>query len=144
MTIRLTLLLGLLIAVLFFALGRYTITSKTITQDKKTDEIKDTNTQKHEVITQVKKPDGSMTTITVIDTNRSTQDNKQSDTLTKTVEKPRQPITNISLIAGTTTHSFTSPPSYGISINREIAGPITVGAFGLVNGTIGISIGVNF
>lgn len=144
MSTRLTLLIGLLIAVMFFALGRYTTTSKTITQDKKTDEVKDTQTQKHEVITQVKKPDGSVTTVTVIDTARSTQDNKTSDTLTKTVEKPRTPITNISLLVSTSTHSFTSPPTYGISINREIAGSITVGAFGLVNGTIGLSIGINF
>ena len=35
-------------------------------------------------------------------------------------------------------------PLYGISANKEFIGPITIGAFGLTNGTIGLSIGVNF
>jgi hypothetical protein len=33
---------------------------------------------------------------------------------------------------------------YGISVHREFIGPITLGAFGLTNGTVGLSIGVNF
>lgn len=144
MTNRLLILLAILLAAIFFALGRYTVKTTITTTDRKIDEVKDTDTKKHEVITEVKKPDGSITTVTVIDTARSTQDHKDTDTFTKTITSAKNPITNISLLAATSTHSFTSPPTYGISVNREIAGPLTVGAFGLMNGTVGISIGVNF
>ena len=35
-------------------------------------------------------------------------------------------------------------PIYGVSLDRRIFGPVTVGGFGLTNGTIGISIGLSF
>jgi hypothetical protein len=143
MTNRLLILLALLLAVIFFALGRYTSKTITTTTDKKVDEVKDTNTQKHEVITEVKKPDGTVTTVTVIDSARSTQDHKDSDTLTKTTITTDKPKYNVSLLAATTIHEPFGPPSYGISVSKEFIG-LRVGAFGLMNGTIGLSVGVDF
>lgn len=35
-------------------------------------------------------------------------------------------------------------PTYGIAISREILGPFTAGGFILNNGTIGLSLGMNF
>lgn len=33
---------------------------------------------------------------------------------------------------------------YGVSVSKEIIGPITIGLFGLTNGIVGASVGMNF
>jgi hypothetical protein len=143
MTLRLKILLSILAALIFFALGRYTTPAITVkTTEKKTDEIKDINTDKKEIITEVKKPDGTITTVTQIDTVQSTVDKKDIDTVSKTVTKA-SPKINISALGVTNIHNPTQL-TYGLSANKEVLGPITAGAFVLANGTIGISIGLDF
>lgn len=144
MSNRLIILLALLIAVLFFALGQYTGKSTTTITDKKINDVKNTDTHENETITEVKKPDGTVTTVTTINTDVTTTDKKDVDVLSKTITKTSSPKTNISLLAGTSTHDIFGPPSYGLSVNREVAGPITIGAFGLTNGTFGVSLGITF
>ena len=135
---------ALLIGILSFALGRYTGRTTITTTDKKTDEVRNVDTHQNEIITEVKKPDGTVTTITTINTNIESTDKKDTDTMSKTVVKTASAKTNISALIGTSTHDFFGPPSYGISVNREVIGPITVGAFGLMNGTFGLSVGITF
>lgn len=101
----------------------------------------DTISQDHTktTIVETKKPDGSSTTTTTIDEKSKTKTDAISQVPVATKQK-----TNISVLVA---NDFKQPgiiPLYGISVNRELIGPVTVGAFGLTNGTIGLSIGVNF
>lgn len=139
MTTKNILILSLILAALFFAMGRYSV-SQTNT-DKKTDEIKDTNTHKQETITEVKKPDGTVTTVTQINVTRETTDKKDSEVITKVALHPKL---NISGLVAASVHSPLSLPLYGVSVNKEVLGPITMGLFGLTNGALGISIGMDF
>ena len=35
-------------------------------------------------------------------------------------------------------------PLYGASFTKQFLGPISIGAWGLTNGTLGVSVGINF
>lgn len=89
-------------------------------------------TKKKSQIIEIKSPDGTVKTIRTITEDTSS---------TKTEIKNK--TTNISALIGTdTTDKF--KPIYGVSASKELIGSMTVGAFGLTNGVIGVSVGVNF
>ncbi len=85
-------------------------------------------------IVTVKKPDGTTTTTEKID----------SKTKTNTVVVPPRPKLNVSVLVANDFSKNSVQPLYGVSISKEVLGPVTAGAFALTNGTIGVSIGVNF
>lgn len=122
-----------------FAVGRYTNRGVGSTTDTTTDKQAAQDTKKITVV--ITAPDGKKTTTTTteIDTHVSTDTKKTVDV----VQKPKLPITNFSVLAG---DQFNSPfkPVYGVSITREVAGPVTAGVFVLSNSTVGVSLGVNF
>lgn len=133
---------GLLVA---FAVGRYTAPSPNIKEKEsiKTDTNKDIakDTKKKTVIVQT--PDGKK--VTTIDEETKTDTKQKTDTqasidVSVTTKKA---IVSVQGLAG---YDFTrSPvPVYGAAVSKEFIGPVTLGAFGLTNGTIGVSIGVNF
>lgn len=130
--------------ILAFALGRYTAPSvPNSTIDTKTETNKKTDTDTHKVTVITKDPKtGSETTTITEDTKTNTKTNTDTQ-IDKTVTAPKTSVINISALAGLDTgRGFV--PTYGISANKELIGPITVGAFGLTNGTIGVSLGINF
>jgi hypothetical protein len=115
-------------AMIFF-LGRYSVkfdTTKTTMQDSK-----DT---KNRTIT---------TTKTVATTDSTTTDKGviKVDTVTKVASKS---TTNISVLISNAAVKDHFLPTYGLSVTKEMVGPFTIGAFGITNGTLGISVGVNF
>lgn len=135
--------IGLVVA---FAFGRYSVSppdTKTIESVKTdTDIQKDTSTHKETTIT--KDPKGNEITKIVEDTNTSTK--KSTDTVANidtSVTAQKKGTINISGLAGTGIFSGLTPV-YGVSASKEFIGPITVGAFGLTNGILGVSIGLNF
>lgn len=136
-------LIALLISLVFFSLGRYTVSQTSTTTDKKVDSTDQTDTHQRETITEKKSPDGTDTIVTTIDTVKNETDTTKSDTLTKSIVAKASKL-NISALAATNIHSPFGPPAYGLSVSKELLGPITVGAFGLTSGTIGISIGLDF
>jgi hypothetical protein len=126
-----------------FAFGRYsapTIPNSTTKTETQKDVQKDTDTHKTTTVTET--PDGKKITTIIEDT--TTKSNSQTDTKKdQTIQAPKTSVINISALAGLDTgRGFV--PTYGISASKELIGPITVGAFGLTNGTIGLSVGVNF
>lgn len=119
-----------------FAAGRYSVP-----KDVSKSQTEETDSNKHketEVIT-VKQPDGSVKIIKRIveDSSSSTTKSKQSEV--KNIKKSL----NISALVS---NNIREPlnPIYGVSVTKEVLGPLTLGAFGLTNGTIGLSLGVNF
>lgn len=77
------------------------------------------------------------TTTTVTDHSTKIESNSQ----TALVNKPLD--WHVGALVGMDVHKGLIP-IYGASLDRRILGPVTVGGFGLTNGTIGVSIGLSF
>lgn len=138
-------------AIICIAIGRYTAgsaevkTTESISQDKTKHEDKDVHT--HEVITSKKTKDGVITTTKVIDTDSNTIKQTQTETQTKIqqdVIPPKTGTTNVSALLSNNFNNGLWSPAYGVSVTHEILGPLTVGAFALTSGVVGVSIGVTF
>lgn len=134
---------GSAVVLVAFAFGRYSAPKipDSTSKSETTKEInKDTDTHKTTTVTET--PDGKKVTTITEDTEikaNSTTDTKKSEVITA----PKTSLINISALAGLdTSRGFV--PTYGISASKEFIGPITLGTFGLTNGVIGVSVGVNF
>jgi hypothetical protein len=130
-----------------FAFGRYSVTppnTKTV-ETVKTDTKEQTDQNKHivTVITKDCKTGKEVTTITEDDSLRQREVQKTVDNLLQTVTQQQRGRINISALGGAS-FSDSLKPVYGVSANKEFIGPITLGAFGLSNGVVGLQIGVNF
>lgn len=122
-----------------FAFGRYTA-PKIPNVATTVDNTKNVNTNTHKTTTITENKDGTKVTKITEDTNKiSESENKGSQVVTA----PKTSLINISALGSLdTSRGFV--PVYGISASKEFIGPITLGAFGLTNGVVGLSVGVNF
>lgn len=134
-----------------FAAGRYTVATVTKTETAAKDvnhSVSDADKDVHKVttVTEQVKPDGTkqITTKTVEDSHATKQiddsDVKTSDTKTE-VTRGASKI-NLSALAGIDFN--TKSAVYGASVTKDLLGPINTGAWGLTNGTVGVSIGLSF
>ncbi len=149
-TTRTKVLIGVLCVVTSFAVGRWSSsnnvdtssTSKSVTESKTQETI---NTHTKTTITESKKPDGTDTTTTVIDQvqNEKATESMDSKMMTESTSKPGSKI-NISVLGANDFSRGLLVPTYGLSVSKEFIGPVTVGAFGLMNGVVGVSIGLDF
>lgn len=138
MTLRITLILCLVSALMAAACTKYYFPSVQTKTVEVTKEVVKTDIQT--VVHTVTLPNGAVdTTTTTIDHTQKTElDKKQEIILAKTS------TLNLSALAG---NDFSHPqilPIYGLSVSKSLLGPITVGAFGLTNGVVGLSVGINF
>lgn len=85
----------------------------------------------------VKQPNGE--TETTITTDETKNINTASSVVT-----PVKKNYNISALAGMNFEAAIPRQVYGISISKEIIGPMTLGIYALTNRTIGVSIGIDF
>ncbi len=103
----------------------------------------DTTSQQNDVITHE-------TTTTVTNGHGITKTTTKRDIVDKTkVEKelvivPHKSVLSVSALATVNPKLGRYEPVYGISVSKEVFGPFTAGAFGLTNGTLGLSLGINF
>lgn len=149
MTLKTKILVSLVALVVAFASGRYSVQKPTIkTEIQQTEAVKQTedkNTHTKTTKTEVKKPDGTDITTTVTDQVQDDDMTTHSTATTKiqqTVTPPKTGTLNISALAGFDIRKMT--PAYGASVTKQILGPVSVGAFGLTNGVVGVSIGLSF
>lgn len=137
MTLRLVILLCLLSALLSAVVTKYyfpAIQVKTVETEK---EVIRTDVQT--VVHTVTQPNGA------IDTTTTTIDHSQkTETDNKTLVQLKSSTINVSALVGNDFSKRLIQPIYGISVSKELLGPITVGLFGLTSGTIGVSVGLNF
>lgn len=138
-----------------FVAGRYsdTVDTKTtihaVTKTNVEDDTqKDKNTHETTKTITKKARDGSVTTVTTTDTvtelkSKEDKDTQIVKTLDKTVETKSGSKLNVSLLAS---YDITNPkvPSLGLSVSKEVLGPVTAGIFGYQNGVVGVSIGLDF
>jgi hypothetical protein len=137
---------GLLAA---FASGRYSVQAPTVktqvTQQATTDTQADKDTHRETTTITEKQPDGVVKTTTKVTEDivaKKDTESKIDTRIQQTVTPPEVNMLNISLLAGI---DFSRQvPVYGASINKQLLSVFTIGAFGLSNGTIGASVGLNF
>lgn len=126
-----------------FAFGRYTV-KPTIVKDTEvtTDTKKEKDTHKETTVVVVEAPNGEKKTVTTVVEDTTTNTHQTKDSETHEVSTPPKVNTlNLSALAGL---DMDYKPVYGISITKNVLGPITVGVFGLTNRTIGVSAGLSF
>lgn len=103
----------------------------------------DTTTQHNNVVTHE-------TTTTVTNSKGTTKTTTKRDIIDKTkTEKelvivPRKSVLSVSALVSGNFVANRFEPIYGIAVSKEVFGPFTAGAFGLTNGTLGLSVGINF
>lgn len=132
-------LLGGTALIIAFAVGRYSVPESGIkTTEVKVDEEKDK--QVHKVVTTVKSPDGTVKTVVTVDSD--TQTSKKQDSTTNQSTVAKRSTLNVALLGGYNTKS--PSVTYGLSVSKELIGPATLGVYGLSNGIIGLSIGLDF
>lgn len=141
-------ILSVVVVTVAFAFGRYTAPSDTVktkeTQQTDTNTQTDTTTKKTTTIEE--DPSGKKKTTIEEDTTTTTKKEKNKTTnIEQSVTPSNKDILNVSALVATDGFSLSNiTPVYGVSVTKNLLGPITVGAFGLTNKTIGVSIGVNF
>lgn len=158
--------LGLLL--LGAAFGRFTtpekvrVETKTVTvevekkqEQQKTNTDTDRDRHRETTTTEITKPDGTREVVTHTTddtkTDRHTDQVKNTDTEStknesastmKEVTRGSSPVT-VSALLGVKL-SLSSPVVYGAAVSRPILGPVTVGAFGMSDATLGVSLGLTF
>ena len=126
--------------ILSFGFGRYsnrTAASTKIQSETDTQTKQDQVTDKRTVI--VKEPGGKETTSITEETHVQTRENTDSQ-MKETVKA--SPQLQVSALAGLDLNAHA--PTYGVAVSKQVLGPITVGAFGLTTGIVGVSIGMTF
>lgn len=133
---KILIVIGLLTVSFFY--GRYTAKPPTFseTDQQQTRALEHTHTT---IYTPQYLPSGLVVDmITNIDrTVKSTQNE------TKAITKQAAPTINLALLAG---YNYRDPSglTYGLAVSKQVAGPVTAGLFGFDNGTVGVSVGINF
>jgi hypothetical protein len=136
-----TLLVG---AALGYAVMPRKIETKMVEVEKKQ---VDTERVKHKetTTTETQAPDGAKTTITKTTEDTGTQRKSTTDKSVDndTIRTYGGTGGSISLLAGA--HNFDpSQIDLGLSVTKNVLGPIQIGAFGFKSGMVGLSLGVQF
>jgi FtsZ-interacting cell division protein ZipA len=151
MSTKVKVIIAVIVLAVTFATGRWSASQKTtktteqVTQTDVKADVKDTHTKT--TITETKQPTGVDTTVTVIDQvqdDKSTENDNTKTQIQQTVTPTSKSKLNISVLGAEDFSKGFTEPTYGLSISKEVLGPLTVGAFGLMNGTVGISVGLDF
>jgi 23S rRNA pseudoU1915 N3-methylase RlmH len=131
---------GVIIIVIAFYCGKYSAPERIKTEIKVVEVEKEVKKSEHKTIKIKQNKDGSKETIIISDTN--TEEKSKEKTTEEKKEIIRNAKTNISLLVGGAYPI--SGPHYGLSVQRQLIGPITLGAWGTTNNNFGLSIGLNF
>jgi len=144
-----------------YAFGRYTAPVKIKTEtkivevekkveSKKQDVSKDTH--KTTTIVVERDPSGKTKETTIIDektdydkkTNKDTVDEKLNSSDTKKEVEKEKGHTTIFAMTGVDMNNKSNGLAYGLGVNRTVFGPVTIGLWGLTNGIVGCSAGLEF
>lgn len=127
---------SVLALIIGLALGRYTIPARTVHEH-------DVETEKHvadhSTVTRTQKPDGTVITIThkdvAVQADRQTQNKVEVDNSTEkwslSLTAGIRPLKQEGLV-------------YGAQMSYRLLGPVQVGAWGILDGTLGVSLGLRF
>jgi isocitrate dehydrogenase len=113
-----------------YALGREAGSKE---RSETTNQSEQTKTEYITVVKEVVRPDGTKEKETTTKRTDETDKSKSSST----VVKGSLPDWRVSAL-------YTSKQEYGVHVERRIIGTISAGAFGLNNGSYGLSVGMEF
>lgn len=139
----------IIIAIAFIA-GRYSSPEKVVTvtqvvtKEVKTEDDQIDSDRVSDVL-HILKPDGTKITRIKVEAKKdeSLKDSKRIDSSTftsKTIEYRRGVYAQA--LIGLPMSDISSGPVYGVSISKQFFGPIVLGAWGLSNLTVGLSVGL--
>lgn len=131
---------GVVVVIVAFYAGKYSAPEKVRVETVRVEVEKKVDKEQRKKVVIKENKDGSKETTIVVDT--SVKENTKANSESSVKEVISRSRINISLLAGATIPL--SPPIFGISAQRDFIGPITIGAWGLTNRTIGLSLGLNF
>jgi hypothetical protein len=139
----------IIVIVVSFIVGRYSAPEKIKIEEKKVvaeaeKVFIDNQVETAKTTTSISKPDGTLYTRTKTTTKAKESASKQltrSEDLSKNTEIINRSGVTVSVLAASNFSSLLTP-TYGVSVSKPIIGPIVIGAFGLVNGTVGLSLGL--
>lgn len=149
-------LAGLLLILLGYAFGRYLQPATVVTKVEQHEVIKyvekstkEKNNNKDIVIVETRYPDGTVKKEThivdkgtiVIDKSKESSDTK--DSKSETIVSNTKPQWKASGLLGVADYSL-SNRVYGLEVERRILGPIFLGAWGMNNKQLGVSLGLEF
>lgn len=131
--------IAVIVALGLFAFGYYRgVKSVNVVASAEVVEVKDKEVDKHVETVTTKDKEGNVKIVTIADTVSKSRNNKRFETTTTVKALPK---INVSLLGG---YDFEHKEFiYGLSISKEIYGPLTVGVFGLNNKTAGLSVGLS-
>ncbi len=124
-----------------YALMPKKVETKTVVVEAKQTEA-ERNKHKETTTTEVVKPDGTKTTVTETKEDSNTQKTTKEDTRSDSTVVYRGPSIGVRVLAGTTFSDGNI--DVGVSVDRSLIGPITIGAFGFRSGVVGLSLGLQF
>lgn len=130
--------------VLAFVGGRYSIPQSATTSTEVSKEHDTGKTHTITTTTETKSPSGEVKTVTTTDTVATTDSTKKQTNTETTVVAAKHSALNVSLLGGYDVIHREGSLQYGMSVTKEVLAPLTVGVFGLNNGTLGLSVGINF
>lgn len=129
-----------------FASGRYSVSQpevRTSNQDTKKETINENKETKKKTVI-VKNKDGSETTTITEDTKDKRRDSTIDKSKSSSEVIPQKVGTlSVAALLGVDSQSEWKRV-YGASVSKQFIGPISVGLFGLTNGTVGCTVGLNF
>jgi len=137
--------IGLLLLGLGVAVGRYLAPGKV--EVVKEEVIKEVEVVKKDVVYVEKKitrPDGTIEEERRIEDKSETERRRDQESRESKIVQNAKPQWKVSGLVGTKDWTNISTPVYGISVERRIAGPIFVGAWGTTGSNVGISVGLEF
>ncbi len=147
MNFKTKIIISITVILTAFAFGRYSVNQAPAVhtiEDIKTDKDIDKDKVTHTVTVITTKSDGtSVTTIDKKTQSKSQEKDEISSHLDQIITSSKQSKINISFLGANDFSKSIPVPIYGLSVSKEFIGPITVGAFGLTNGVIGLSIGLD-
>lgn len=142
MSIKTQLIILGAVSLVAFASGRYTAKAPDVAEAIKAVTQDNTHQDVHTTKVIVQTPDGTVKTTETTDTQTQTVE-KIATQESEKITSPKSTL-NISALVAEDFSKGTLTPIYGVSVSKEFSGPVTVGLFGLTNGTLGVSLGINF
>lgn len=131
---------GIIIIVVAFYCGRISSPEKIKTEIRTIEVEKEVNKTERKVIRVRENADGSKDTVIVVDSNTNEESRIKSSVESKEITNAKK--SNASILVGGAYPI--SGPYFGLSFQRNVLGPFTVGAWVLTNSSGGLSVGMNF
>jgi len=138
-------LVGLVLLGLGVAIGRFLTPEKV--EVVKEEVVKEVEVVKKDVVYVEKKitrPDGTVEEERRVEDRTETEKRRDQESRESKIVQNAKPQWKVSGLVGTKDWTNISSPVYGISVERRIAGPIFVGAWGTTGSNVGISVGLEF